>query len=220
MASEAGEHEAPRRGRFIVLEGGEGAGKSTQAQRLAEWLRARGRAPLLTREPGGCPLAEAVRAIVLQDWSPAPDVLTEALLMFAARREHLRQVIEPALAEGRDVICDRFVDASYAYQGAARGLAQDAIATLERMVLEGRRADLVLLLDIDPENGATRVRARGHANRFDAADLAVQQRIRAAYLQRAAADPARYCVCDATAAVDRVTAALRSRVAALLGIAE
>lgn len=218
MLSDPSPRTGTKRGHFIVLEGGEGAGKSTQAQRLELWLREQGRSPLLTREPGGCPLAEALREVVLQDWTPTPDALTEALIMFAARREHLRTIIEPTLAAGRDVICDRFVDASYAYQGAARGVPETSLATLERLVLEGFRPDLVLVLDLDLQTAATRVHARGKANRFDQAGTELQQRVRDAYLRRAAADPSRYAVVDAGADLDRVTAMLQQRVAGLLGL--
>jgi len=191
-------------GKFIVLEGGEGAGKSTHARALKDWLEQRGRSVILTREPGGSPLAEAIRAIVLGDWPEGVDGRTEALLLFAARAAHLHATIRPALERGSDVICDRFVDASYAYQGIGRGLGADTIADLERLTLAGLKPDLVLLLDLDPELGLQRARHRGDANRFEAESLDFMRRVRAEYLRRASLDPDRYVVVDAAQPVDQV----------------
>ena len=198
---------APR-GRFIVLEGGEGGGKSTQAKRLRDHLAAQGRDVLLTREPGGSPLAEAIRAVVLGRWDEGVDPMTELLLIFAARAAHLHATIRPALAAGRDVICDRFVDASHAYQGAGRGLGMAPVAALEALVLGELRPDLVLVLDIDPEIGLQRIAARDDNNRLDAESRAFMQRVRAAYLARAAAAPERYRVIDAARPLAEVGAAL------------
>lgn len=203
------------RGRFIVLEGGEGGGKSTQARRLRDHLEARGRRVLLTREPGGSPLAEAIRALVLGQWPEGVDATTELLLIFAARAAHLQATIRPALADGRDVICDRFVDASYAYQGAGRGVDPADIAALERLVLGDQQPDCVLLLDIAPEIGLQRIAERSGNNRFDAESLAFMQRVRAAYQARAAAAPARYRVIDAARDADTVAAELVAQVEAL-----
>jgi len=203
------------RGRFIVLEGGEGGGKSTQARRLRDHLEARGRRVLLTREPGGSPLAEAIRALVLGQWPEGVDATTELLLIFAARAAHLQATIRPALADGRDVICDRFVDASYAYQGAGRGVDPADIAALERLVLGDLQPDCVLLLDIAPEIGLQRIAERSGNNRFDAESLAFMQRVRAAYQVRAAAAPARYRVIDAARDADTVAAELVAQVEAL-----
>lgn len=203
------------RGRFIVLEGGEGGGKSTQARRLRDHLEARGRRVLLTREPGGSPLAEAIRALVLGQWPEGVDATTELLLIFAARAAHLQATIRPALADGRDVICDRFVDASYAYQGAGRGVDPADIAGLERLVLGDLQPDCVLLLDIAPEIGLQRIAERSGNNRFDAESLAFMQRVRAAYQARAAAAPARYRVIDAARDADTVAAELAAQVEAL-----
>jgi dTMP kinase len=186
-----------RPGRLIVLEGGEGAGKSTHAKFVRDWLAKHGRDAVLTREPGGSPLAEAIREVVLRDWKEGVDGVTELLLMFAARAAHLHALIRPALEGGRDVVCDRFVDATYAYQGAGRGLRETDIDTLAELVLRRLRPDLVLVLDIEPETGARRVRGRGNANRFDAEALAFQASVRKAYLRRAARDPKRYAVIDA-----------------------
>lgn len=204
------------RGRFIVLEGGEGGGKSTQARALREALVARGREVVLTREPGGSPLAEAIRGLVLGDWAEGIDANTEVLLIFAARAAHLRATILPALEAGRDVICDRFVDASYAYQGAGRGLPRERLAELERLVLGELQPDLVLVLDVDPAIGVARIAGRGGNNRFDAESLAFMQRVRAAYLQRAAEAPQNHVVVDAARAVETVTADLLALIEARL----
>lgn len=198
------------RGRLIVLEGGEGAGKSTQIDTVERCLRASGRPVLRTREPGGSPLAEAIRALVLGDWDEGIEPRTELLLIFAARAAHLHATILPALAAGTDVVCDRFVDASYAYQGAGRGLGAPAVAALEQLVLGDLRPDLVLLLDIDPAVGLQRARRRGQDNRFEAEALVFQQRVRQAYLDRAAAAPQRYIVVDAAQPQARVSAALQA----------
>ncbi|WP_293371794.1 dTMP kinase [Nevskia sp.] len=203
------------RGRFIVLEGGEGGGKSTQARRLRDHLDARGRRVLLTREPGGSPLAEAIRELVLGSWPEGVDATTELLLIFAARAAHLHATIMPALEAGTDVICDRFVDASYAYQGAGRGLGAARVAVLEKLVLGTLTPDCVLVLDIAPELGVQRIAERGDNNRFDAESLAFMQRVRSAYLARAAAAPERYAVIDAARDVDTVAAELAAIVEAL-----
>ena len=186
-----------RPGRLIVLEGGEGAGKSTHAKYVREWLAQRGRDAVATREPGGSPLAEAIRDLVLREWQEGIDAPTELLLMFAARAAHLHARIRPALEAGRDVVCDRFVDATYAYQGAGRGMRETDIDALAEIVLRKLRPDLVLVLDIDPETGARRVSRRGASNRFDAEALEFQSRVRKAYLRRAARDRKRYAVIDA-----------------------
>ena len=193
------------RGRLITLEGGEGAGKSTQALHIADWLRARGRTVLTTREPGGSPLAEAIRGLVLGDWAEGVSARTELLLMFAARAAHLAARIEPALARGEDVVCDRFVDASWAYQGAGRGIESRHLAALEDLVLSDLRPDLTLVFDLDPALGLARAKGRGAVNRFEAETLAFMARVRQAYLDRAAAQPARYAVIDATPAQGQVS---------------
>ncbi len=186
-----------RPGRLIVLEGGEGAGKSTHAKHVRDWLGQHGRDVVMTREPGGSPLAEAIRDLVLREWEEGIDAPTELLLMFAARAAHLRARIRPALESGRDVVCDRFVDATYAYQGAGRGMRETDIDALSVIVLGKLRPDLVLVLDIDPAAGARRVGGRGVSNRFDAEAMEFQSRVRKAYLRRAARNPKRYVVIDA-----------------------
>ncbi|MES2683955.1 MAG: dTMP kinase [Pseudomonadota bacterium] len=195
-------------GRFITLEGGEGAGKSTAVAFIRDWLQARGRSVTTTREPGGSPLAEAIRGVVLGDWAEGVPAETEVLLMFAARAAHLNATIWPSLARGEDVICDRFVDASYAYQGEGRGVPTERLAELESYVLKGFAPQLTLLFDLPPAVGLARARSRGDANRFEAEAMAFQERVRAAYLQRAAAAPARYAVIDASAPLAAVQAAL------------
>ncbi len=208
---------ASRRGRLIVLEGGEGAGKSTQLATVASWLRARGRNVVQSREPGGSPLAEAIRGLVLGDWPEGIDARTEALLIFAARGAHRHATLGPALERGDDVVCDRFVDASYAYQGVGRGLGAEAIAVLERFTLAGLRADLVLVLDLDPALGLARTERRGEANRFEAESLAFMRQVRQVYLDRATTDPARYAVIDASADPLAVSTAIEAVLASRFG---
>lgn len=185
------------RGRFITLEGGEGAGKSTQARHIRDWLCARGRVVVVTREPGGSPLAEAIRGLVLDDWPEGVTPETEVLLMFAARAAHLHHTIAPALAAGTDVVCDRFVDSSFAYQGAGKGVPREALEALEELTLRGLRPDLTLVLDLPPERGLQRATARGDGNRFESETLSFMARVRAAFLLRAQVDPQRCVVIDA-----------------------
>ncbi|HEX4896374.1 MAG TPA: dTMP kinase [Solimonas sp.] len=200
------------RGRFITLEGGEGAGKSTQARAVRTWLEGRGRRVLQSREPGGSPLAEALRELVLRDWEEGIAPSTEALLMFAARAAHVRARIRPALEDGQDVVCDRFTDSSFAYQGAGKGVAEASLGVLEQLAQEGLRPDLVLLLDLPPELGLARAHARGQANRFEHESLDFMNRVREGFLRRARAEPARYVVIDASQDEPAVT---RSVLAAL-----
>jgi len=175
------------RGKFITLEGIDGAGKSTHVRGMADFLRARGKDTVVTREPGGTPLGEKLRAILL---SQAMDIDTEALLMFAARREHIAQVIAPALAAGNWVVSERFTDATYAYQGAGRGMAADRIAALERWVHGGLQPDLTLVFDAPIEVALARL-ASDRGDRFELESRAFFERVRAAYLARAAAEPHR-----------------------------
>lgn len=195
-------------GRFITLEGGEGAGKSTHAGAIRDWLQARGRSVLLTREPGGSPLAEEIRRVVLQGWDEGMGAESEVLLMFAARAAHLRATVRPALAAGQDVVCDRFIDSSYAYQGAGKGMDERHIAALEQIVLGDFRPDLTLVFDLPPELGLGRARGRGEVNRFEDESLAYMGRVRDCFLRRAAADPQRCVVIDAAPPLDEVRAAL------------
>ena len=195
-------------GRFITIEGGEGAGKSTAQAYLAERLAERGIAVLQTREPGGTPLAEAIRRTLLSTDGEHPVEMAELLLVFAARAQHLAKVIEPALAAGQWVICDRFTDATYAYQGAARGLSADLIAQLETLVQGERRPDTVVVMDLSPEVGMTRAKQRGELDRFEREKPAFYSQVRNAYLARAQADPDRYQVIDAEQSLESVRQAL------------
>ncbi|MDP3859640.1 MAG: dTMP kinase [Stagnimonas sp.] len=202
-------------GLFLTLEGGEGAGKSTAARFLAEQFQVRGRAVVLTREPGGSPLAEAIRQLVLSNWDEGMPASSETLLMFAARAAHLQATILPALARGAVVICDRFVDASWAYQGAGRGVPAVQLAQLETMVLGSLRPHRTLLFDLPPELGLARAKSRGDANRFEAEALDFQRRVRQAYLDRAREAPDRYVLIDAAQELPAVQAQLLAVLAAM-----
>jgi dTMP kinase len=205
-------------GIFITFEGGEGAGKSTQIRRLAERLRAGGRDVVLTREPGGSPGAESIRELLLNGetdrWSP----LTEALLMNAARRDHIERVIAPALARGTVVLCDRFADSTRAYQGAGGQVATAVIAQLEAAVVGDMRPDLTLIFDLPVAEGLRRALSRnGGEERFEAKGAAFHERLRAAYLEIARTEPERCVVIDATATLDAVEAAILAAVQPRLG---
>ena len=197
-------------GRFITLEGGEGAGKSTAQAYLAEKLTAQGISVLQTREPGGTPLAEAIRRNLLSLDEEAPVEMAELLLVFAARAQHLTKVIEPALERGQWVLCDRFTDATYAYQGAGRGLSAALIGELEALVQGDRRPDTVILLDMPPQIGLARAKARGALDRFEQEGQAFFERVRQGYLERAAAFPDRYVVVDAAQEFSEVQASLEA----------
>jgi dTMP kinase len=205
-------------GRFITFEGGEGAGKSTQLKRLAARLAASGHEVVATREPGGSPGAEAVRELVLKGaadrWSP----VTETLLMYAARRDHVERVIRPALARGAWVICDRFADSTRAYQGAAGGTDPGLIAALETYILEETRPDLTLIFDLPVAVGLERAHARaGSEMRFESKGEAFHERLREGFLAIAQAETARCVVIDAQGSLDevegRVWAAVETRLA-------
>lgn len=189
------------RGRFITFEGIDGAGKSTHIDALAEHLRSAGRQVVLTREPGGTPLAEQLRELLLH----APmDPLTEALLVFGARRDHLAQVIEPALAQGRTVLCDRFTDASFAYQGGGRGFDATVLATLETWVQRELQPDLTFWFDLPAALAAERRAAVRAPDRFEQQDLAFFERVRAGYEARWRAAPQRIVRIDAAASREQV----------------
>ncbi len=187
------------RGRFVTFEGIEGAGKSTQLERLHRRLGKGGPPAVLTREPGGTPLGERLRDLLLDPEVGAMAAETELLLIFAARAEHLSRVIEPALAGGAWVLCDRFTDASFAYQGAGRGLGAERVAALETWLQGALRPDLVLLFDVPPDLGLKRALSRGKRDRIEGEDIAFFERARSAYLQRARADAGRYRVIDGAA---------------------
>lgn len=195
------------RGLFITLEGGEGAGKSTQLAAIENWFRERGRDVIVTREPGGTATGERIRALLL-DGCEEMSAETETLLMFAARAEHLARVIRPALAAGRVVVCDRFTDATYAYQGGGRGLPLERIAQLERWVQGGLRPDLTLLLDVPVPVGLSRAQSRGEPDRFEAEQHAFFERVREAYLAAASREPERVRVIDASRSAAEVTQAI------------
>ena len=183
-------------GRFITLEGIEGAGKSTQAGHLKEALEAQGIPVILTREPGGTALGERIRQLLLDPSLPPMAADTELLLLFAARAEHLAQVIRPALARGHWVICDRFTDATYAYQGGGRGLNRARIAQLETLTQGDLRPDCTLLLDLPVSLGLARAKKRARPDRLESETKAFFERVRRAYLERAQAEPARIQIID------------------------
>jgi dTMP kinase len=207
---------ATERGRFITLEGVEGAGKSTQLALLVDWLRQREIDPLVTREPGGTPLAEQIRALLLDSTSTAIATDAELLLVFAARADHLAHCIEPALAAGRWVVCDRFTDATYAYQGGGRQVDQDRIAVLERFVQRGLVPDLTLLFDLPVATGLARAAARSALDRFERENAAFFERVQAAYRQAAARSPDRVQLIAADRPVEEVAGDVRARVSAAL----
>ncbi len=207
-------------GYFITFEGGEGSGKSTQIRRLAERLTASGsREVVLTREPGGTPGGEEIRNLILNGavdrWSP----VSEALLMSAARRDHLERVIRPALARGAVVLCDRFADSTRAYQGQGGAVDPDFIAALEKHVVEDTRPNLTLILDLPVTEGLARAGARaGGEARFESKGQAFHETLRAAYLAIAKAEPERCQVIDAAQSLDAVAAAIDAALAERLGL--
>jgi dTMP kinase len=199
-----------KRGSFITIEGGEGAGKSTMADRIAPWLEARGVRVVRTREPGGTVLAEKLRKILLDPNSSGLGGQAELLLMFAARAQHLTELIRPALQRGDTVLCDRFTDATWAYQGGGRGLPRDDIAVLERLVHGDLQPDLTLLMDIPVREGLQRAARRSASDRFEAESIAFFERVRAAYLERAAAAPDRFAIIDAACGEEEVWGQVRA----------
>ena len=186
------------KGFFISLEGGEGAGKSTQNRRIVDWLSARGHDVVETREPGGTVVSEQIRRLLLDTRNHGLNAISELLLMFAARSQLVEEVILPALAAGKTIVCDRFADASYAYQGGGRRLGAPTVEVVEKLVLGGLQPDLTLLFDLPVDLGMRRVTGRGEADRFETESLQFFERVRGAYLERAAADPQRFRVIDAS----------------------
>ena len=213
------------RGTFITLEGGEGAGKSTQVALLAKALRAAGKVIVETREPGGATGAEEIRALLVRGAPERWDPMTEALLHFAARREHLTRLIEPALAQGRWVISDRFADSTLVYQGLGQGLGRPAFQTLYDLVVGALKPDLTLILDLPVTKGLARARARdggpggGGETRYETMDVAFHERLRQGFREVAEAEPGRCVVIDALGPVEAVQAAIRSAVTQRLGVA-
>lgn len=199
------------RGKFITLEGMDGAGKSTHLAWIPGFLQARGVRVRLTREPGGTPLGEQLRTLMLNQTAPLhPE--TEALLMFAARREHLDKVIVPALDEGVWVVCDRFTDASFAYQAGGSGLAWEKITALESWVQEGRQPDLTLYFDVPTALGKARTQAARVPDRFEREDAAFFDRVREGYLRRAREHPARIAMIDASTSVENVRMSVEQKI--------
>ncbi len=197
-------------GRFITFEGIDGAGKSSHIEALAEALRRRGDEVVMTREPGGTPLAEALRALFL---AHEMDALTEVLLVFAARRDHLRVVIGPAIARGAVVLCDRFTDATFAYQGGGRGFDLEWLGELERWVQQGSQPDLTLWFDLPPEVAACRRAAARSADRLEREDAEFFARVAAGYARRCAAAPDRFVRIDADRPIEQVWADVQRAVA-------
>jgi dTMP kinase len=207
-----------QRGRLITFEGGEGAGKSTQIKSLEAAFRAAGVAVVATREPGGTPGAEAIRALLVGGtptrWLP----LTETLLLLAARHDHVIRVIEPALVAGRWVLCDRFVDSTRVYQGVAGALGLALIDQLHRTVFGELRPDLTLILDLPAQAGLARRRAGAGVNRFEQMDAAFHERVREGFLAIARAEPERCCVIDAAPSADVVASRIRAAVQTRFGL--
>lgn len=201
------------RGRFITFEGIDGAGKSSHVEALSNWLREHGQTVLVTREPGGTAVAERLRELVLHE---PMDALTESLLVFAARRDHLQQAIEPALAAGSTVLCDRFTDATFAYQGGGRGFDVSVLAQLEAWVQQGRQPDLTLWFNVAPATAAVRRAAARSPDRFESQDETFFTRVHAGYERRYAAEPKRFARIDAALPPELVRAQVLAAVQAHL----
>ena len=198
------------RGRFITMEGGEGAGKSTMMGHVADWLENAGHRVVRTREPGGTDLAEKLREILLDRNNISLSGRAELLLLFAARAQHLEELIRPALVRGDWVLCDRFTDATWAYQGGGRGLPRDEIGSLETLVHGDLQPDLTLLLDLPVELGMKRAARRSQADRFEQESTLFFERVRNAYLERAQAAPERFAVINAASNMEEVWSQIKS----------
>lgn len=208
------------KGKFITIEGGEGVGKSTNIACIENFLQSRSISFIKTREPGGTPLAEELRGILLAPREEKVCEKTELLLMFAARAQHLQQVIMPALEQGIWVICDRFTDATYAYQGGGRGLSLDTIGTLEQLVQEGLQPDLTLLLDVDVQTGLARLDSRPATDRFEREQQDFFEAVRAMYRQRAQQHPQRFRVIDASQTLEAVQRDIVTTLTNFLGLCD
>jgi dTMP kinase len=204
-------------GKFITIEGTEGVGKTTNMAFVQDYLQQQGIDLLVTREPGGTPLAEQLRELLLAKRDERVDPTAELLMVFAARAQHLNSVIKPALAAGQWVLCDRFTDATYAYQGAGRSLPIDTIAKLEQLVQGELRPDMTFILDIDVKLGLERAGRRGELDRFETEEIGFFERVRTMYQQRAAAAPDRYRVIDAGQPLEKVQQDLSTELKALFG---
>lgn len=198
-----------RPGKFITVEGLEGVGKSTNINLMAKLIRDAGHEVLLTREPGGTRLGERVRQILLDKAEDTMSPMTELMLMFAARAQHVEELIKPALADGQWVVCDRFTDSSYAYQGGGRGLGDETVAMLETLALGDFRPDLTLILDLDVATGLSRATADAEADRFESEERAFFEKVRTAFLDRVATSD-RYRLIDASGNLEEVQAQITS----------
>ncbi|MFJ2619640.1 dTMP kinase [Glutamicibacter sp. NPDC087344] len=211
---------APARGLFIVFEGGDGAGKSTQVQRTSQWLQSAGATVLTTREPGGTQISEELRSLVLDHGHGEIDARTEALMYAAARAAHVQQVIIPALDAGTHVICDRFVDSSLAYQGVGRGLGVDAVAAINSFATGGLHPDATILLDISAQDGRSRRIANTggieESDRLESEPDDFHERIRMAFKELAAENPQRYLVLDATEDIEQLQSQIVTHLTGLL----
>ncbi len=201
---------------FITVEGVEGCGKTTNLAYIKNVLESAGVDLVCTREPGGTPLAESIRELLLANREESVDENAELLMMFAARAQHLDQVIQPAIESGQWVLCDRFTDATYAYQGGGRGLPVDAIQTLETLVQKGRQPDKTFFLDLDVNIGLARAKERGELDRFECEQMAFFERVRKAYWKRIDDDPERFIVIDASVSLDQVQQQIMKSLEALL----
>jgi dTMP kinase len=210
---------------FITFEGPEGSGKSTQIQRAGAWLRELGRECIVTKEPGGTPISDRIRAILLDSAATGMDAMTELMLYAASRRQHVVEVIRPALQRGVTVLCDRYTDATVAYQGYGRRLDLDRLQTLNQWATDGVKPDLTLLFDIDEETGLARAHARNAGmdvdeGRLEQEDIRFHRRVREGYLSLAAAEPARFAIVDGNGSIEevftRATDTLRQRAPQLL----
>ncbi len=204
-------------GKFITLEGTEGVGKTTNLEFIQNWLKEAGVKLTVSREPGGTPLAEELREMLLQKRDEPVDATAELMMIFAARAQHLNQVIRPALARGEWVLCDRFTDATYAYQGAGRGLPTDIIESLESLVQKELRPDLTVVLDIDVETGLKRAGQRAELDRFESEAIEFFHRVRAGYQQRVADAPERYRVINAGQTLPEVQCDIELVLSELMG---
>ena len=200
-----------KRGYFITLEGVEGTGKSTHIEFVTQYLRNRGERVLSTREPGGTPIGEEIRELLLASHLPPMDAYTELLLMFAARVEHVSKVIRPALAEGKCVVSDRFYDASYAYQGYGRNVDLDQIYSLQKITIGDLQPDLTILLDVSLSVSMERVTERGNPDRFEKEQNDFHRRVRNGYLEWANKHQQRICVIDANQSIDNVQKSIETK---------
>lgn len=203
-------------GQFITVEGVEGCGKTTNLAFIADYLAQAGVSLITTREPGGTPLAEALRELLLAERAEAVDAHAELLMIFAARAQHFKQVIVPALARGQWVLCDRFTDATFAYQGGGRGLPLDVITQLEQMVQGGKQPDKTFFLDVDVDQGLARAQQRGALDRFEQESRTFFDAVRAAYWQRIQQSPGRFAVIDASVELTRVQQQIQTELDRLL----